>query len=307
MKKDENLTKIVNNAKIETPAGDAENAGVLKVKKKLLLTIIISGLCLFFSPVFVYAANCSGVVKISQTTGGDHWSIGSTDDNYTGQTFLTTGFDTITRIDVWTAWRTDKLSGDCVLYIYNTLPNNKPDYSSVIGSASRPCSDIATEYPNFSALTYNFSPVLRVDADKLYAFSLRQEPLANEGESWTGSSAYSSPYADGILYNKANNDTGEDAAFLLYGCTAPTPPPPPKMVCATSTFSAMYNDINFITGCTEHYSSSTVAGADFVEYHYYSLPFNLFLYLAIIFVICLIIISLFLKHYGQYSNKKINR
>ena len=339
MKTKENLTNIEKNDTIETPAAAAKNAGVLKIKKKILLIIIISGLCLFFSPVFAASTTlenidfsteinsnnlkslsignfkteqldsnqdtCAGIVKISQTIGGDHWSIGSLNDYYAGQTFLVTGFDTLTKINIWTSWRTAKSNGDCVLYVYNTLPNLKPDYTSVIGSASLPCSDITAEYPLFSATAYIFSPALTVENGKLYAFSLRQEPLDDTGESWTGSSIYSDPYADGILYGKYGNNTGEDASFLVYGCTAPIPPPPPKMVCATSTFLSMYNDINFITGCTEHYSSSTAAGADWVEYHYYSLPFNLFLYLAIIFIICLAVISLFLKHYGQYSKKNI--
>ena len=308
-----------------------------KMKKKIVIFILIIGGLFFSRPIFVRAASttpenvdlspkiqsnnlksfsinnsledsqqgiCTGITKISQTLQGDHWALGQSDDYYVGQTFLVSNFDTITEIKVWTAWRTAKLSGDCVLYVYNTLPNNKPDYTSVVGSANLPCSDIATEYPTFSASDYIFDTALTVENGKLYAFAIRQEPAVDGGESWTGSSAYSKPYTDGSLWNKANNDTGESATFIIYGCTAPIPPPPPKMVCATSSIISMYNDINFITGCTEHFTTSTQP--DFIEYHYYSIPYLLFTFLAIIFVICLLIMSLFFNHYGKYHNKKNN-
>jgi len=306
-------------------------------KKFFLLLLIIGGL--FFSrPFFVYAASstpdentdlglqiqsnslkklnidnnledtqqgiCTGQIKISQTTQGDHWGLGQSDDQYVAQTFLVSNFDTITELKVWASWRTSQISGDCVLYVYNTLPNTKPDYTSVVGSAVLPCSDITAEYPSFAALDYVFDPVLTVESGKLYAFAIRQEPVADGGESWTGSSAYSQLYTDGILWNKAGNNTGESATFVVYGCTAPLPPPPPKMVCATSSFISMYNDINFITGCTEHYTTSTQP--DFIEYHYFSIPYLLFTFIAIIFFICLTIMSLFFNHYGKYHNKKNN-
>lgn len=257
---------------------------------------------MFFALSFFYGVNtnaggCIGTAKITQTAGGDHYSVGQSNDYFSGQTFLITNFDTITKIDVWMAWRTDKISGDCVLYIYDTLPNTKPDTTVVIASASRPCSDVSTEYPTFSVISYDISAANLIDGH-LYAFAVRQEPPADGGETWTETSAYSSPYADGILWAMGITNTGNDAKFIIYGCTAP---PPPRMVCATSTFISLYNDIGLITGCTEHFTSSTQP--DFVEYTYFNIPYLLFLYIAIIFAIVLIIISLFLKHYGQYSKK----
>lgn len=77
--------------------------------------------------------------------------------------------------------------------------------------------------------------------------------------------------------------------------------PPKNAICATSSFANLFNNIEYITGCTEHYTTSS--NPDFIEYHYFNIPYLLFLYIAIIFAIVLIIISLFLKHYGQYSKK----
>ena len=258
----------------------------------------------FFCFNTVQAADCTGVSKISYATnlGADHYSVGQSADYFSAQTFLVTNFDTITKIDVWLSWRTSKISGDCVLYIYDTLPNTKPDLTSIIGSASVPCSSVSQEYPNFGVIGYNFSPVVPVIDGHLYAFAVRQEPPADGGETWTGTYAYSSPYADGILWGQGINNIGNDANFIIYGCTAPIPPPPPKMVCATSTFAADYMDLEYITGCTEHFTSSTQP--DFVEYTFYHVPYLLFLYIVIIFGFVLMVMTMFFKFYGQYSKKK---
>ena len=274
------------------------------MKKKIFLKFF-SLTTVFLLSFFVFnnvlAASCEGISRISYTNTDDHWALGQANDYFVAQTFLADDFDTITKIDVYLSWRTEKLFGDCVLYIYDTLIDTKPDLSTVLGSASVPCSAISAEYPNFSAIGYTFDEGVSIQQGHLYAFAVRQEPATDGGESWVGSSAYSSPYADGIMWRSQGTiDSGEDAAFIVYGCVAPIPPPPPKMVCATSTFANAYMDIEYITGCTEHFTSSTQP--DFVEYTYYHLPILLFVYIGIIFIFMFIVMSLFFKYYKK-NNK----
>jgi len=117
------------------------------------------------------------------------------------------------------------------------------------------------------------------------------------------------PTAANDLYIRMSNYTGTASdPYLLVDFASTTPPEEPPatttpvlipVVCATSTFWSLYNYLDFVTGCTEHYSptsSTSTLVADWVEYHYFHIPFILWIVIAVVVIIAFYVLFKEFKH-----------
>lgn len=260
-------------------------------KKKILnifkLTIVL--LLSFFYFHTVNAAGCTGILQISQNVQGEHWSFPSYPIT---QVFETNNITQITSISLWLKAQAYTPAGICKIDIYSTNLDGTANFTDLLNSSSFNCSDITLD----SWLEYSFNfDNLEVLPNTKYAMEVKD---SEEDNIQLASAGYDA-YADGKMWRNRTIELTDDATFEIYGCT---PPPPPKMVCATSTFASAYMDLEYITGCTEHFTSSTQP--DFVEYTYYHVPYLLFLYIAIVFGFVLTVMTMFFKFYGQYTKSK---
>lgn len=285
------LTKRKKNDMLKTPAAAAEKAGVSK--KKLFVIYTMLGLCLFFSPFFINIAKADCSIVASEDMAWNDYTVYGGEYNNRGQTITIDNFTKINSISfLLRNWPGN--SGDFVYEVYDYSGDIKGD---LLGTSQiLHLQDVPER--TFTWINGIFGDIDVTGKTKLL-FLINSPDYTLDGiagvdtgdyaggDAWFGSP--SPPY---------------DNNFRLYSCVV-NPGLQPGLYCASSTFANLQNNIGQVTGCIEHYTTSTAP--DFVEYSFYNIPFNLFLYLAIIFVICLIVISLFLKHYGQYSNKKINR